>query len=100
MIRVGVADLSRLTGIARQPEEMDVVQKACDEDTPDASCSLVQLMMLGITDNNASPDEETYQFTYDICPSSEWTYFVQNRDRIALRIAYFCLTDAEGLQLT
>ena len=76
--------------------KVEVMQRTSAEVEPDPP---VVLWVLGIKDNRTDRDGPVYQTTYDICPSLERTQFVRNKRRIALRVALFCLTDEEGLQL-
>ena len=64
-----------------------VAQGTCNSDTPDPP---VWLVVSGIRDNRAGPEQPTYQLDYEICPASERGYFVRNCKRIALRLAASC----------
>ena len=73
-----------------------VAQGTCNSDTPDPP---VWLVVSGIKDNRAGPEQPTYQLDYEICPASKRSYFVRNCKRIALRLAASALPQEDGLAL-
>ena len=73
-----------------------VTQGTCNSDTPDPP---VWLVVSGIRDNRAGPEQPTYHLDYEICPASERSYFVRICKRIALRLAASALPQEDGLSL-
>ena len=74
-----------------------VAQGTCNSDTPD---SPVWLVVSGIRDNRAGPEQPTYHnLVYEICPASERSHFVRICKRIALRLAASALPQEDGLAL-
>ena len=67
-----------------------------NSDTPDPT---VWLVVSGIRDNRAGPEQPTYQLDYEICPASERSHFVRICKRIALRLAASALPQEDGLSL-
>ena len=73
-----------------------VAQGTCNSDTPDPP---VWLVVSGIRDNRAGPEQPTYHLDYEICPASERSHFVRICKRIALRLAASALPQEDGLSL-
>ena len=74
-----------------------VAQGTCNSDTPDPP---VWLVVSGIRDNRAGPEQPTYHnLVYEICPASERSHFVRICKRIALRLAASALPQEDGLSL-